>query len=157
MTNIENYLDDGANYQAQCVLAYMRPRIEWAFEGLKNIKMDRYGTYVSVGRYENCREQGYVFTLHCDNKCGYKMRHYAVYEHRNCDSIIVLISNKICINTPSVDDMWVEKGENASKYDYDKAFSYMDIKACSDWIIEDMNKFLKKIDDEIESKKDESV
>lgn len=133
MMDINYYLNDGANWQAQAVLAYLRNN-SIRVEDLTYD--DEYKANIRVGRYENCREQGYVFTL------LYKgiQRNYAVYEHRNSDSLIVLISNTFTINTPSIDDMYADKGENPSKYDYDKAFCYGQITECGDWILEDMYK-----------------
>lgn len=139
-TCIEKYLDDGANWQAQAVLAYMRGNSYQAIEDSWNPEYREYEAKIYCGRYENCREQGYVFSLRYKTN----VRHYAVYEHRNCDSIIILISNQYCINTPSVDTMWAEKGENATKYDYDKAFAYCEVIECGKWIIEDMRQKLSK-------------
>lgn len=135
MAKIREYMNDGANWQAQAVLAYMRGHIfrvedfiEYTHKGVFNYFSTR------VGRFENCREQGYVFSV----QVGSEERHYAVYEHRNSDELIVLIANGLNINTPSVDFMWKDKGENASKYDYDKAFSCGEIVECGEWIITDM-------------------
>ena len=127
MTDIENYLNDGADWQARCVLAYI------------------YGNYatfldthlmkpkIKVGRFENCREQGYVFTLY-DGKTDKQLMHYAVYEHRNSDSLCVLKQKIFTIDTPSAADMFGGRG----KYDYDKSFGCGSISDCGDWILRDM-------------------
>lgn len=142
---IENYLRDGANWQAQAVLAYMRTQIFRVEEELTKLKPSF--AMLKVGRYENNREQGYVFTIEVDGK----QRHYAVYEHRNSDYICVLISNKMTANTPNVDDMWSDKGENASKYDYDRGFHFGEIVNCGNYIIEDMIEWVENF---IEEKSD---
>ena len=129
---IENYLRDGANWQAQAVLAYLRTQVFRVEEELTKVKPSF--ARLKVGRYENNREQGYVFTIEVDGK----QRNYAVYEHRNSDYICVLISNKVTMNTPNVDDMWSDKGENASKYDYDRGFHFGEIVNCGNYIVEDM-------------------
>jgi hypothetical protein len=144
-------MNDGANWQSQAILAYVRAyayqiedKLEYGeHKGVFNFFSTR------VGRFENCREQGYVFSI----QVGFhNERHYAVYEHRNCDNIIVLIAEGMNINTPSVDFMWKDKGENATKYDYDKAFSYGQIVECGEWIIKDM---LSWVDNLAEKKKNE--
>ena len=145
MTRIENYMNDGANWRAQAVLAYMRgnifrieDKVEYEYKGV----FDYFTT--KVGRYENCREQGYVFSIQVGNE---KERHYAVYEHRNSDNLIVLISEGLCMDTPNVDFMWKDKGENATKYDYDRGFCWGEIVKCGEWIIEDMLGWIDKLAD----------
>lgn len=142
---IEDYLRDGANWQAQAVLAYMRTQVFRVEEELTKLKPSF--AMLKVGRYENNREQGYVFSIEVDGK----QRHYAVYEHRNSDYICVLISNKMTANTPNVDDMWSDKGENASKYDYDRGFHFGEIVNCGNYIIEDMIEWVENF---IEEKSD---
>ena len=136
MADIREYLNDGANWQAQAVLAYMRDYISCVEDVVKQKCKDKNLFYKArVGRYENCREQGYVFSI----QVGFgNERHYAVYEHRNSDMLCVLISNGLCMDTPNVDFMWKDRGENASKYDYNKGFDYGDIMECGEWIINDM-------------------
>ena len=134
MINVEFYMNDGANWQAQAVLAYIRSHKSHAVEKSWNEKFRDYEVDIVVGRYENCREQGYVFTI----RHGGKQKNYAVYEHRNSDAICVLISNTLTMNTPGIDDMWKDKGENPSKYDYDKDFPCGDTTECGEYIINDI-------------------
>ena len=134
-------MNDGAGWQAQAVLAYLKGN-------LSHILEDAYyntSVTVGVGRYENCREQGYVFTL-CfhTKKQGYVQRNYAVYQHRNSDTICVLISNAITINTPTIDEMWKDKGENPKSSEYDQGFEWDDIAPCGKYILTDMEEFLSK-------------
>ena len=139
---IENYLRDGANWQSQAVLAYLRTQVFRVEEELTKVKPSF--AMLKVGRYENCREQGYVFTIEVNGK----QRHYAVYEHRNSDYLCVLISNRLTMNTPNVDDMWSDKGENASKYDYDRGFHFGEIVSCGNYIIEDMMEWVENFSEE---------
>ena len=129
MINIENYMNDGANWQAQAVLVYVRALAFRVKEATHTLIID---PEIEVGRYENCREQGYVFRLRigCET-----LMNYAVYEHRNSDQLIVLKSDRNTINTPSIDDMW---NGRESKYDYDKAFEYAQIIECGEYILDDM-------------------
>ena len=65
--------------------------------------------------------------------------------------MIVLISNTRTMNTPNVEEMWRDKGENASKYDYDKGFEYGEILECANYIAEDMREFFVKENNKEES------
>ena len=152
MIEISKYLQDGANYQAQAVLAIMRAREAEVrshslekYKTLKSLDEDASrlfhyaaeNTHIEVGRYENCREQGYVFTLYLGID---QDKHYAVYEHRNSDQLIVLCPPKknYTTNTPTIEQMWGDR--NRGKYDYNKAFSCEQIVECADYICEDMKK-----------------
>ena len=140
-TTIECYLNDGANWQAQSVLCYLRSIKESIVEKTWSDSAKCYEALIYVGRYENCREQGYVFTISYKGK----YKHYAVYEHRNSDNLIVLINEGFSMNTPSVEFMWKghrdENGET-TKWDYDKDFGFGEIIQCGDFIAEDMKKFI---------------
>lgn len=146
---LKNYMQDGANWQARCVLCYLQGNIhEIEFLIKDELKLEKDESYIYVGRYENCREQGYVVSL------IYKGRriNYAIYEHRNSDELIILKSNCKTTNTPDVNAMWKDKGENPSKYDYDKSYSWGDIVLCGDWIINDMKLFITGIEKELSKK-----
>ena len=67
-----------------------------------------------------------------------KVIHYAVYEHRNSDNLIVLISETKTINTPTPDQMFNGRG----KYDYNKSFSCGKIMECAKFILDDMSDVL---------------
>jgi len=58
MCRLKTYLDDGANYQAKAVLAYLQK-----YEGIEDSWDEafyRYRAQPLVARWENCREQGYI-------------------------------------------------------------------------------------------------
>ena len=137
MINITHYMDDGANWQAQAVLAYLR----WNSESVTYLKNEHDGkVYIKVGRFENCREQGYIFTLNYN--FGVVMN-YAVYEHRNSDSLCVLLFKTECnLNTPTLDEVWKDKKD---KWDVDKTFSWGHITDCGEWIIDDMKNRIQEI------------
>lgn len=117
MTNIYSYLNDGANWQAQCVLSYVRSHAD--------LKEDY---TILVGRYENCREQGYVFTL---TKRWEQLLHIAVYEHRNSDDIIVKSFKGTFINTPRAEDLNMK-----DKWDYDESFNVGNIVDCGKYVVD---------------------
>ena len=135
MINVESYMNDGANWQAQSVLAYLRALTFRVREVTTHTLIT--DPEIEVGRYENCREQGYVFRLRIG--CEILMN-YAVYEHRNSDQLIVLKSDRNTINTPSIDEMWNGK---KSKYDYDKAFGCGQIIECGEYILDDMENLVR--------------
>ena len=133
MTNLEHYLHDGANWQAQAVLAYVRSQAFRVRECTKPLMID---PEIEAGRFENCREQGYVFRLRIGVEI---LKNYAVFEHRNSDSIVIFKSDSHSINTPGIDEIYGERG----KYDYDHSFSYGQIVECGDVIIEDMENLVR--------------
>lgn len=104
MTNIEYYLNDGANYQAQMILCYLRNReIEIAEDCHLEGEDFLFSTnHIEVGRFENCREQGYIFGLNIrsfkwvDDK-------WMVVENRSSDSIRIRHFKANTLNTPSID------------------------------------------------------
>lgn len=148
MTEIEHYLNDGANWQAQAVLAAVRGNIyDLLSDTYDNDYYYRYHAKVEVGRYENCREQGYVFTLYYDDR---QVKHYAVYEHRNSDQICILCQTGISMNTPNASFMF---GPDRGKYDVDKSFSSGQIMEAANWIIDDMKESIRpKVEKLIETK-----
>ena len=143
-TTIECYLNDGANWQAQSVLGYLRSIKESIVEKTWSDSARRYEALIYVGRYENCREQGYVFTISYMSE----YKHYAVYEHRNCDNLVVLINDGFSMNTPSVDFMWAghrDGNGKHQKWNYDKDFGFGEIIQCGDFISEDMKSFIDEV------------
>lgn len=141
---LKNYLDDGADWQAQCVLAYLRSCYSYILDRTFDKEKHRLTGTIEVGRYENYREQGYVFTISYMSK----YRSYAVYEHRNSDNLCVLIADGLCtLNTPNVDEMWSKKPEGSTKYDVDASFNCGSIVDCGEWVVEDMRAFINDIID----------
>lgn len=144
MINIENYMHDGANWQAQSVLAYLRVTKNNAINKTWNKRFHKYDASVEVGRYENCREQGYIFSVLYKGE----QRNYCVYEHRNSDDLCVVVFDAVTINTPTNDMLFEAMGD--SKWNYTKAFGFGEIVSCGDYILEDMKEFINKV---IESNK----
>ncbi len=140
MIEIDYYLNDGANWQAQAVLAYIRAHYFEATD--MAYKNGSSKAKVRVGRFENCREQGYVFSIIYDYT---KQKNFCVYEHRNSDNICVLVNNTFTINTPTIDEMWEGKKD---KWDYDKSFEFGKVVECGDWIIDEMAEFVASCMDE---------
>lgn len=133
--NIEHYMVDGAKWQEQVVMMILKGRIREVTDGTYNTEYRKYDAEVVIGRYENCREQGYVFSL--KYKEFNQLAHYCVFEHRNSDSICIIKFNGSFINTPTIEDIWKDR---KGKYDYDKSFEYGQFNEVADWLIEDMKK-----------------
>ena len=137
MINIEHYMTDGANWQAQCVLAYLRYMGNLKVQDLTwNEDEEIYEGELRVGRCENCREQGYIFTLIYGVK---PLVHFWVYEHRNCDKLCVVEFEGLFINTPTINDIPMK-----DKYDTTKDFSCGDIVDCGNWIIERIEYYINR-------------
>lgn len=134
MINIENYMNDGANWQAQAILAYIRhhkDNITYYAEH-HGLKAD-----IQVGRFENCREQGYVVRLCVDSLV---IKNYCFYEHRNSVNISILTNNTTTLNTPSVKEMWEGRKD---KYDTDKDFEFGEIVRAGEYILNSMMEDMK--------------
>lgn len=136
---IEQYMNDGACQQAQMVLAYLRGYNESILDaGEYNKTCQEYDASLEVGRFENCREQGYVFTIR-SRKHPDRQGNWWVYEHRNVDHVVVVFLNKRTINTPTLDDFCEAIGDD--KYNVTKDFKY-DIMACCEWLKQEMTDWL---------------
>ena len=61
--DIIRYMDDGATWEAQCVLAYLRANASNILSVTYNSKANLDRGTINVGRYEHGIEQGYVFSL----------------------------------------------------------------------------------------------
>lgn len=94
---------DGANFQAQAVLAMVRHNLGDGIEKSWDDKFHRYSAEPMVHRFDNCREQGYVIYMRGPNYRG--QINIAFYEHRNSDSIYVQVNNTVTLNAPSLDDI----------------------------------------------------
>ena len=139
MTQIENYMNDGACWQAQMALAYLRGHSEAILDAGEYVtKARHYDARLEVGRFENCREQGYVFTIR-SWKHPERQGNWWVYEHRNVDHVVVVFGNKRTINTPTLEDFCEAIGDD--KYNITRDFGY-DINALCEWLEQDMKEWL---------------
>ena len=137
MTNIpiSQYMQDGANWQTQALLAFIRGNeSDIFFNG--GIDSDNRKNSIYVGRMENCREQGYVFTLEVEYK---SLKHVWAYEHRNSDELCLKFFDGEFINTPTINDIPMK-----DKYDYDYCFKCGEIQEAFEQI---KNTFIQVIKD----------
>ena len=130
MIDVNYYMQDGANWQAQCVLAYIRRNFENILDKTWDKDKKSYNGSITVGRFENCREQGYIFTLWVGIN---QIKHYAVYEHRNVDKLCVVAFDGSFINTPTINDIPM-----TDKYDITMSFGCGEVIACGKWIADQM-------------------
>lgn len=131
MTTLQNYMNDGANYQARAVLGF-----------ISNFELDveegqrEYLATIKVARWENCREQGYVLSLLNED---YKQLNIAFFEHRNSDEICAIKWIQNTINTPTIDT--AEFGDvYKDKYDVSYSVRWGEIKKMGDWICDELQK-----------------
>lgn len=141
---LQNYLQDGANYKARAIMCILQGRIN-EIKGADGLGHSN-DVMVHIGRFENCREQGYVFTLFCEYIF---LKNYAVYEHRNSENICVLVNDKFTINTPDANVMFGDRGKN----DVDAKFRYDEIMEVSNYIVDEMIKDIQQYYENKEEKK----
>lgn len=145
MTNLSNYLDDGANFQAKGVLAFVQ-RFSNIEESWNKEHME-YDAEVKVGRWENCREQGYVISLKSKN-CD-KQLNIAFFEHRNSDAISAIKWEQNTINSPTIDTA-VFGTVYKDKYDTSFDVGYGEVKKMADWIAKELKEFW--VENDVENK-----
>ena len=134
---IKSYLNDGACWQAQAALAYLRNMEETIIDASWSEDAGAYLGRIYVGRFENCREQGYVFSIKILNHPD-KQGNWVVYEHRNVDYAVVFFFNGVTTNTPNLEQVCEKMG---SKWNVTKDFGY-DIMEMLNWLEKDMTKWV---------------
>jgi hypothetical protein len=135
MVNLENYLYDGAGWQARAVMCYLQSMVEVILD--KTYTGEAWMPYdgkLFINQYHYGREKGYVFSVRYKNH----QANYAVYEHCVADCICVVKGNALTEHS----DGW--DGKEWSKYDHDKEFSYGETTKCGEWIEADMRKEIDK-------------
>jgi hypothetical protein len=119
---------DGANPQAQAVLAYLNGR-----DGIENswsVEQKRYIAEPTVARWYNCREQGYVVSMRSKNYD--RQINIAFFEHRNTDEICAIEWEQETINPPTLND--IPDGVYQNKSDISKSLNYGKVVEMSEWI-----------------------
>lgn len=144
MIDVRNYMDDGADWQSQSVLAYVRELSEIEFNFLFDDLKKKNKASIVVGRLENCREQGYVFGV-CYGKI---LKYFAVYEHRNVDDLCIVEFDCQTLNTPTFDQIPMK-----DKWDITKSFEWRHITEAGEYLI---NRFKQVVKDEVERLENEN-
>lgn len=137
MNHLKSYLDDGANYQAQAVMCFLRTR---TIEDSWNKEFHKYDAEPLISRWENCREQGYVVSLRTGNGCD--QINIAFFEHRNSDEICAVKWEQWTINAPTIDT--AEFGDvYKTKHDVSHSVPPGQVCEMADWIWEQLEAFWK--------------
>ena len=135
MTELKNYLQDGANHQARAVLAFLQQPD--GIEESWNADFKCYDAKPKVSRWENCREQGYVVSLVAKNR---KQLNIAFFEHRNSDTICAIKWEQYSINSLTIDNAKFD-GIYKGKYDVSHKEPYGNVFQMSDWIWKELENF----------------
>lgn len=130
-------INDGANKQAQAVLCYFEPEREFLF------KDGRYQEY-RLGRFENCREQGYTLSL---TKKFPECLNISFFEHRNSDSIVAIKYMGQFMNSPTVDEAIKAGAWAGGKFDTDHSVKYGQAEEMAQWIEDQFEEFYTKDSD----------
>jgi hypothetical protein len=135
---LNNYMVDGANYQAQAVAIILRGMIGDGLEKSWNDTTKRYDASPEISRWENCREQGYVVSMR--NKSYSDQINIAFFEHRNSDSICAVKWNQITTNSPTIDTA-VFGDVYKNKWDTSHDVGYGEFMQMAKWIREQFESF----------------
>lgn len=141
MTSLENYLQDGADYQARATLMFLQRYSN--IESSWNKEYRCYDAEIKVARWENCREQGYIVSLLSKKFGGGQQLNIAFFEHRNSDDICAVKWEQTSINTITIDtavfgDVYKDKYDTSHSVGYGKAYEM------AEWIAEQLTKFWNK-------------
>lgn len=137
-TKIQEYLNDGARYQAQAVLAALKGEIGDGIESSWNKEFHNYDAEITVSRWENGREQGYVSTLR--SKDYRRQLNIAWFEHRNSDNICAVRWEQLTMNAPTIDT--AKFGDvYKTKYDTSHDVGYGKFSEMAEWISEQFENF----------------
>lgn len=137
---LSNYFNDGADPQAQAVLALLQ--FMWDDEHDKN-----FHTEAEVGRWENCREQGYVISI--SGGPDHEQLNIAFFQHRNSDAICAIKWHQTTINTPTIEkaseiDFNGEVYQDG-KFDVTKEVGCFEIEEMAKWIAGELEDYVKTI------------
>lgn len=112
---MHKYMQDGANYQARAVLAFLQ--VNDGIEASWNDKLMCYESNIDIARWENCREQGYIVSMR--DKTHKKQLNIIFFEHRNGDSICAVKWKQMSMNSLTID---TAKFGNIYKDKYDTSY-----------------------------------
>ena len=132
MTRLEDYLQDGASYQARATLMYLQ--IHSDIQESWNSEYHTYDANIKVARWENCREQGYILSLRDAN---HEQLNIAFFEHRNSDEICAVKWLQNSINTITIDTAKF-KNVYKDKWDVSHSVNFSEANNMADWIYEEL-------------------
>jgi hypothetical protein len=130
---MKGYFNDGADNQAQAVRAFLG---DFEIEASWNDIHSEYEANIRTGRWENCREQGYVLSLLNKDRVQLNI---AFFGHRNSDSIHAVKWEQNTLNSPNIDNA---KFGGVYKDKFDTSFNvrYGEIRKMAEWIEDELEK-----------------
>lgn len=139
MTDLAHYLADGADASSRAVLALLQGRLV----GITESRNYGFNKRLEVNRWSNGREQGYITSLRVmpSNTKHPPQLNFAWFEHRNSDSICVLIWKQDSFNTLSIDT--ADFGDlYKDKYDVSASFKYNEQYNASEYIAKHIESYI---------------
>jgi len=100
MANLFGVNEDGANYQARAVRAYLS-----MYDGIDESydkEWHRHKAEPKINRWHNGREQGYVISM--KNNDYSRQINIAFFEHRNSDNICAIEWEQFTLNPPTIEN-----------------------------------------------------
>jgi hypothetical protein len=138
MVKLESYFEDGACVAAQAVMVLAKGMS--TIDSSWNSEYKEYDAKIKVARWENCREQGYVFFLR--SKDYQRQLNVAFFEHRNSDSICAVKWEQITGNaSPNIDMLVAQEDVYTDKWDVSHTVSYNEHYQMAEWIVKQFNDF----------------
>lgn len=138
MVRLDSYFEDGACIAAQAVMILAK--------GMSNIESSwdpewkEYQAKIRLSRWENCREQGYVFFL--KSKDFKRQLNIAFFEHRNSDSICAVKWEEVTDNaSPNLNNLLNQKEVYKDKWDVSHSVKYNEHYQMAEWIVKQFNDF----------------
>ena len=128
MTCLENYMLDGANWQARAVMCILQGNSFRIANEAKDILKDK-EVALTLQRYHSSREDGYVLTLSVDFR---EVRSWAFFEHSVSDRLMVF---RMQSSVPTFENVYPN---GKDRYSWDAAFSNGEVEKCAEWILSDI-------------------
>lgn len=133
---LQNYLQDGADSQSRAVIQFVNPHIEDSWDDARKM----YRSIIEVGRWENCREQGYILSMVDKYNVQYNI---IVFQHRNSDNICAIDWVQNSMNSISIDT--IKDGVFEDKFKSIKHEEhYGEVLPMAQWINNQFNEFWNK-------------
>lgn len=130
---LNEYLKDGADYQARATLMALQGAIGDGIQSSWNDERRTYEAEIEVDRWHNCREQGYIayLSFYVGRK-GFQLN-IIWFEHRNSDNIHAVKWEQKSINPLTIAN--AEFGDiYKTKYDTSFSVSYDKYAEMAEWI-----------------------
>lgn len=128
-----DYLQDGADAQSRAVLMLMQGYSPNDVKEIENGFIHK--AFINVGRWENCREQGYILSM--GSRVNKEQLNIIFFQHRNSDRIhaVKWLQNSLNIDTAKMGDIYKDK--------YDTSFSVEagNISEMCKWICQEFDFF----------------